>query len=172
MNLPEFDGATTTTTKPYCEWRKGVEIAKNLDQLQDTELAAVIFSQVTRRAKSCIEVMEPEDLKQADALQTIYDSFDDAFEKMDHERLDQVYQEWERAHRGPSQPVVDWALDLRKKKLESQLQDPSSGYRALLWRTRCCAVPDSPTESAAKSSSTAAAATTPRGWAPPSRLPT
>ena len=81
VKLPEFDGATTTTTRRYREWRKGVEIVQNLNQLTNAELAAIVFSQVTGRAKTLIEIMEPEDLKKDDALETIYAIFDDAFEK-------------------------------------------------------------------------------------------
>ena len=98
VRIPDFDGHERTSTKRYREWRKSLEIIQNLNQLTDQELALLIFSQVTGRAKNLTEIMEPEDLRKPDALDMIYNIYDDAFEKMDHERLDGVHQEWEKLH--------------------------------------------------------------------------
>merc|ERR1711965_746951 len=126
VKLPDFDGNEKTSTKRYREWKKSLDIIQNLNQLTDQELALLIFSQVSGRAKSLIEIMEPEDLRRPDALDMIYYIYDDAFEKMDHERLDSVHQEWEKAVRRQGQPMTDWIIYLRKKRMELQLQDPAS----------------------------------------------
>ena len=126
IKIPDFDGHERTSTRQYREWKKSLEIIQVLNQLTDQELALLIFSQVKGRAKNLIEIMEPEDLRKSDALNMIYNIFDDSFEKMDHERLDGVHQEWEKAARRPGQPMTDWITYVRKKRMELQLQDSAS----------------------------------------------
>ena len=70
--LPEFDGSVSTTTRRYREWRKGLEVLRTMNELKDTELAMLVYSQVTGRAKTLIELIEPEELKSSQALDTIY----------------------------------------------------------------------------------------------------
>eukprot|EP00959_Pyramimonas_sp_CCMP1952_P271383 5673320-Pyramimonas_sp.AAC.1 len=45
VKLPEFDGDVKTSTKRYREWRTNLSIIQNLNQLTDSELALIIFSQ-------------------------------------------------------------------------------------------------------------------------------
>ena len=126
VKLPEFNGSVSTTTRQYREWRKAVSIIKQLNSFTDKELTLIVFSQVTGRAKELIEILEPEDLDRDDALEIIRNIYDDAFEKMDHERLDEVHIRWEKAHRRIGQPIMDWISYVRKLRLELQVQDPSS----------------------------------------------
>ena len=126
VELPEFDGSVGTTTQRYREWRKAVEVVRSLNQLTDSELALLIYSQVSGRAKELIDVLEPGDLRGEDAVAVIFAIYDDAFEKMDHERLDKAWHDWERAHRRLGHPIIDWLTYLRKKRMELQIEDPAS----------------------------------------------
>ena len=123
VRIPPFDGAEQTTARQYQEWRKNLDIVRRLNNLTDQELAMLIYTQVTNRAKQLIEVLEGSDFKDDDSLETIWNIYDDAFEKMAHERLDDVLARWETAHRKPGQPMQDWCIYLRKMRLEVQVQD-------------------------------------------------
>ena len=70
-----------------------------------------------------IEVINPEDLSDGTALDMIYRIYDEAYERMSHERLDDVLHEWESASRRHGQPVQDWCTDLRKLRMELHMQD-------------------------------------------------
>ena len=85
-----------------------------------------VYYQVKGRAKHLIEVLDDADFARDDALDTIWRIYDDAFEKMAHERLDDVLASWEVAHRKPGQPMQDWCIYLRKLCMEVQTQDPST----------------------------------------------
>ena len=126
IKLPEFDGAVTTSTRRYREWRKGLEVIRTMNELTDTELAMLIYSQVTGRAKTLIELLEPEELKSAQALDTIFRLYDEAFETMSHEKTDLAWSAWENASRKHGQPMADWCIYLKKIKLELACQDSAS----------------------------------------------
>ena len=86
----------------------------------------LIYSQGSGRAKQLVEVIEAKDFEQDAVLDVIWGIYDNAFEKMAHERLDDVQREWEQAHRRPGQPMQDWCTYLRKQRMEVQIQDPNT----------------------------------------------
>ncbi|CAK0845537.1 unnamed protein product [Prorocentrum cordatum] len=78
-------------------------------------------------AEILIEIVEPEDLRKDGDLKMICAIYDDAVEKMDHERLDNVLlQEWEKASWRQGQPMMAWITDLRNNRIGLQLQAPAS----------------------------------------------
>ena len=123
IRIPEFDGGINTSIRKYREWRKRVEIIQHLNDLKKTELAMLLYSQLTGRPKRLVEVIDPEDLQNEDCLNVMYRILDEAYEHMSHERLDDILQEWETAHRRHGQPMQDWCTYLRKLRLELQAQD-------------------------------------------------
>ena len=61
VRIPDFDGSENTTVRQYREWRKSVDIIKRLNNLNDKELAMLVYSQVRGRAKHLIEVLDDGD---------------------------------------------------------------------------------------------------------------
>ena len=114
VKIPPFDGATTTTARQYKEWRKSVALTKQLNGLEDRDIALLLFGQLTGRAKELIEILELEDFEDGKVLDMIWQIFDSAFEKMEHQRLHDVHRVWEGAHRKHGQPMQDWCNYLRK----------------------------------------------------------
>ena len=105
VKIPYFDGAQSTTVRHYREWRKEVAVIKELNGLTDREVAMLLFSQLKGRAKELIEIIEFADFEKGNVLDLIWKIYDDAFEKMAHQRLDDTNNDWERAHRKPGQPM-------------------------------------------------------------------
>ena len=50
VHIPDFDGSEMNTVRQHREWRKSVDIMKLLNNLNDTELAMLVYSQVKGRA--------------------------------------------------------------------------------------------------------------------------
>ena len=86
VKIPDIDGSQTTTVRRYREWRKAVDIIRQLNGLSPKELAMLIYSQVSGRAKQLVEVIEAKDFEQDAVLDVIWGIYDNAFEKMAHER--------------------------------------------------------------------------------------
>lgn len=107
VRFPEFDGSMHTTVRKNREWRKGVQTIRELNQLSDKELARIVFSDVSGRAKTLLEILEIADVTAPAGLERISNLLDDAFEKLAHERLDDVWQHREHAHRLLGQPMAD-----------------------------------------------------------------
>ena len=126
VKIPPFEGAQGTTVRQYREWRKELAIVQELNGLTDREVAMLLFSQLKGRSKHLIEVLGKDDFEREDVLELVWGIYDDAFEKMAHQRLDDLNSEWESAHRRPGQPMQDWCVYLRKLRMELQIQDPDS----------------------------------------------
>ena len=62
VKLPEFDGNPSTTVQKYRSWRKSVLTIRELNQLNDKELALMVFSQVPGSAKMLLETLEVTDV--------------------------------------------------------------------------------------------------------------
>ena len=123
VKLPEPEGNTNTSVRKYREWRKGVDNVKYLNELTDTEFAMLRYSQRKGRPKSLLEVIEPEDLQEPGTLAVMHRIFDETYENMSHERLGDLLNEWETAHRRQGQTMQEWCTYLRKLRLEVQVQD-------------------------------------------------
>ena len=78
VKIPEFDGSQMTTVRRYREWRKAVDIIRQLNGLSAKELAMLIYSQVTGRAKQLIEVIEAKDFENDAVLGATSGIHDDA----------------------------------------------------------------------------------------------
>ena len=124
VHLDEFYGGRQVTSYQYRQWKKHVEVVKQLYQLTDTELAFAIYTQVKGEAKRLLEVLEIEDLQAAGSLELIWSLLDSARAKMAHERADDAYHSWESAHRRHGQSMGEWIVYLQKCKLELEAQDP------------------------------------------------
>ena len=86
----------------------------------------LLFCQLKGRAKDLIEIIKLQDFEKGDVLDRIWQIYDDAFEKMAQQRLDDVHTEWEQAYRKPGQSMQYWCVYLRKVRLELQAKDPES----------------------------------------------
>ena len=85
IKLPEFDGSLNTSVRRYREWRKKLDIGMEFNDLNDAEMALLLYTSLTNkpgRPKQLIEVMSTEDLEEPGALATIYKILDEAFGKM------------------------------------------------------------------------------------------
>jgi len=78
------------------------------------------------RAKDLIEILEVQDFEKTDVLALIWQVYDQAFERMAHERLNDVHDNWEKAHRRPGTPMQDWCNELRRLLFEMKAQDPGT----------------------------------------------
>ena len=97
VKIPNFEGAqNTTSVKVYREWRKDLSLIQKLNSLTDTEVAMLLLSQLKGRAKDLIEILEVQDFEKTDVLALIWQVYDQAFERMAHERLNDVHDNWER----------------------------------------------------------------------------
>ena len=123
IKIPEFEGGVSTSVRRYSEWRTKFDIIQDLSDLTNSEMAVLLYSQVTGRPKMLIEVISPEDLRDGTALNMIYRIYDEAYERMSHGRLDDVLHEWESAFRRHGQPMQDWCTYLRKLRMELHTQD-------------------------------------------------
>ena len=56
--MPPFEGGEATPVRQNREWRKNVDIVRRLNHLNAEELAMLIYTQVTKRAKQPIEVLD------------------------------------------------------------------------------------------------------------------
>ena len=126
IKIPPFEGTQNTTTRQYKEWRKSIAVIKQLNGLEDKDVAMLLFSQLTGRAKELIEILELEDFQEGRIMEMIWQIFDNAFEKMEHQRLHEVNTVWEKAHRKHGQPMQDWCNYLRKARLDLQIQNTGS----------------------------------------------
>ena len=81
VKIPAFDGHEGTTVRKYKEWRRELEIVQILNRLTEEELAMLLYTQVTGRAKQLIEVLKDRDFNEQGTLQYINEICDDAFEK-------------------------------------------------------------------------------------------
>ena len=63
IKIPPFEGTQNTTTRQYKEWRKSIAMIKQLNGLEDKDVAMLMFSQLTGRAKELIEILELEDFR-------------------------------------------------------------------------------------------------------------
>ena len=72
IKIPEFEGGVNTSVRRYREWRKRLDIIQDLSDLTNSEMAMLLYSQLTGRPKMLIEVISPEDLRDGTALDMIY----------------------------------------------------------------------------------------------------
>ena len=98
VKIPPFSGETTTSARQYKEWRKAIQLTKQLNGLEDKDLALLLFSQLTGRAKELIEILDLDDFEEDKVLDMIWEILDSAFETMEHQRLHDVHRVWEGAH--------------------------------------------------------------------------
>ena len=124
IKIDEFYGGRTVSSYAYRNWKKSVEVQQQLHQLSDQELALVIYSQVKGKAKQLLEVLTISDLLQDDALEMVWSLLDKSHEKTEHEREDDAYDRWEKAHRKHGQDMDEWICFVKKTKLEVLTQDP------------------------------------------------
>ena len=85
--------------RKYQDWRKAVQTVRELNNLDDRELDRLLPA---GGANSMLDVL----------------SLDNVFEELAYERLDDVLQHWETAHRLPAWPVVDWCTHVRRCRLD------------------------------------------------------
>ena len=90
------------------DWLKATQTVRELNNLEDRELARIVFSQATGRAKAMLDVLEISDVTALAGLERICNLLDIVWEKLAPQRLDDGPQNWEAAHRPPGQPVADW----------------------------------------------------------------
>ena len=107
VRIPNFEGAQNTSAKLYREWRKDLSLIQKLNSLTDTEVAMLLLSQLKGRAKDLIELLEVEDFEKTDVLALIWKVYDEAFERIAHERLNDVHENLEKAYRKPGTPMQD-----------------------------------------------------------------
>ena len=97
-----------------------VQTVRELNNLDDRERALIVFSQVTGRTKAMLDVLEITDGTAPAGLDRIWNLLDDVFEKLAHERLGDVLQHWETAHR---LPVAGWYAHVRWCRRDAHEQD-------------------------------------------------
>ena len=67
----------------------------------------LLFSPIKGRANELIELLGVDDFDKTDILALIWKVYDEAFERMAHERLNDVHENWEKAYRKPGTPMQD-----------------------------------------------------------------
>ena len=67
-------------------------------------------------------MLETSDVTASTVLERIWNLLDDVFEKLAHQRLDDVLQHWETAHRLPGQLVADWCTHVPLCRLDVHVQ--------------------------------------------------
>ncbi len=123
LKFDEFRGGRETKTRQHRSWQKQARIAQHLHGLSDPEMALMMHTQAKGRAKQLLEVFEATDVEQPGGLNMVWAMLDRAHERVDCERADDLYAEWESAHRRVSQSFAEWLTYLRKTKLELEAQD-------------------------------------------------
>ena len=61
-------------------------------------------------------------MEKPDGLQIVWRILDQAHEKMEHERMDEAYTNWEMARRRHGQSMDEWISYVKKAKLEMALR--------------------------------------------------
>ena len=99
-------------------------VLQTLHSLTDCELAMVLYTQLSGEAKSLLEALEVADLQRDDSLAMIWSLLDSAHHKTQHERSEDAYAAWEKAHRLPGQTTQQWMTYLKKTRVELLVVDP------------------------------------------------
>jgi len=123
IKLEEFTGGSGTTVHAYRTWKKSVQATARLYKLTDAELALVIYTQVKGKAKTMLDILEIQDLEGKEGLNMVWRILDQAHEKMEHERMDEAYANWEQARRKHGQSMDEWITYLKKVRLEVEAHD-------------------------------------------------
>ena len=123
ISIEDFYGGGTVTTHHYRMFNKHVSAVQKLHGLMDSELALVLYTQVKGKAKQSLEILDLEDLEKDDGLAMVWKIMDQSHEKMEHERADDAYENWESARRKHAQSMDEWILYLKKVKMELETQD-------------------------------------------------
>ena len=124
--VPAFTGHIGTTASEYKEWRKNLKVWQNIHKLTDQELASVLCTQLTWRAKDLLTFMEPEDLEAPEVLDWIWDIYDEQFLQESWIVLEKTESNWEKIQRKHGEPMTDYLMRFQKTLREKQIQDPST----------------------------------------------
>ena len=99
IKLEDVAGGKSGTTHQCREWKKDVRIKKKLNDITDQQLALLIYTQVTGKAKALLTVLSEEDVDAEDSLVLVWQIFDKAHEKTEDVRADVGYSTWDNAVR-------------------------------------------------------------------------
>ena len=71
VKIEEFYGDKGTSAYSYRQWKKSVEVTRRLHNLDDKDLANIIYTQLKGSAKKRVDILELTDLERPDILQVI-----------------------------------------------------------------------------------------------------
>ena len=95
VKIAEFSGGSGIAAYAYRTWKKSVQVTARLRKLTDAELALVIFTQVTGKAETMLDILEIVDLEHGNGPSMVWRILDQDREKMEHERRDEAYANWD-----------------------------------------------------------------------------
>ena len=82
LKVPPFNGDVTVSTYQYKQWREQIQLLMDITTADRREIAQLLFTQLSGRAKGLIRFLKPAHLQFPSALDWIWQVYDKAFMNM------------------------------------------------------------------------------------------
>ena len=110
----------------YRNWMKTIQAQKQLYQIQDKELAVLLFLSCTGEAREVLNQLEIADMQEEGGLQRILRLLEDAYGSKADERFEERQNAFLSFRRSPGQSIAAYLATLKRLRNEYLREDPGS----------------------------------------------
>eukprot|EP00435_Cladocopium_sp_Y103_P057834 s201_g20.t1 len=122
VHLETFSGDRSQ----YRNWMKTIQAQKQLYQIQDRELAVLLFLSCTGEAREVLNQLEIADMQEEGGLQRILRLLEDAYGSKADERFEERQNAFLNFRRSPGQSIAAYLATLKRLRNEYLREDPGS----------------------------------------------
>ena len=109
VRLPVWDGKRRGEPGAYKEWKREIKAIQLAYDIQDHRYAPLLFLATKDDARDVLWDLDAENLN---SLEMIMHRLNKEFEKLDFEKSELAYQDFERCRRTPGQPMTAYLRDM------------------------------------------------------------
>ena len=123
VRLPVWDGKKRQEPGAYKEWRREIKAIQLAYDIQDHRCAPLLFLATKDDARNVLWDLDADNLNPLDIIMT---RLNKEFEKLDFEKSELAYQEFERCKRTPGQQMTAYLRDMGRTYTKMAKEDEST----------------------------------------------
>ena len=123
VRLPVWDGKRRHEPGAWKEWRREIKAIQVAYDIPDHKYAPLVFLATKDDARDVLWELDEDNLT---SMSFIMQRLESEFDKLDHEKSEIAYQDFERCRRSPNQSMYSYLRDMDRTYVKMNKEDPST----------------------------------------------